>query len=519
MPFTLPLPRRLPYLIRAFPWPLVLILGVQVVLSLPQITSREIFGDEALYSYAGHQMLAHWLHGQPVQDFENYFSGSPAVYPPVAAMADSLGGMAGVRTLSLLFIMATTVLLYLITARLFTRSAGYFAALLFASLGATQFLSALATFDTMALFLLAAATYLTLGVAYEPSSLSANIRVFVLSPLLLAVADVAKYATALWNPVVVMLVAVAPVLSGVRQRPAWLHAARYAAVLAVMLVAGLLVGGQKYWQGIMSTTVARTPQQIGIPTPPTIVLHLAWAWVGVVVILAAAGFALILARRHPHRFAMTVVATLLVIGSVLAPLNQARIETSTSLQKHVVFGAWFGCILAGYAVASLVTGPVPARRRGIRIAAFTAVFTTAIVTVPAAYAGQVPAWHQWGVENPAFVADLRSITHPGTARYLIEGHEDVPAYYVGDVSSLQWKEAGPGDYSYGGLSGDAALQAGVAHRVFELIILNNQESTDAVIEAAIRKNGGYQVLTYLPPSTLTSKAGYTVWQLTRGGIS
>lgn len=371
----------------------------------------------------------------------------------------------------------------------------------------------------MALFLLASAAFLTLGLAYEPRSLSANIRVFVLSPLLLAVADAAKYATALWDPVVVVLVAIAPVLSGARPRPAWSHAARYAGVLGGLLGAGLLVGGPKYWRGIMSTTVNRTPQQIGIPTPPAIVLHLAWTWVGLVVILAAAGLLLVFARPHPQRIAMAMVAFTLVVGSVLAPLNQARIETSTSLQKHVVFGAWFGCILAGYAIASLATGPIPARWHAMRIAAFAVVFVTAFATVPLAYASQVPAWHQWGVENPEFIAELRAVTRPGNARYLVEGHEDVPAYYVGDVSSLQWKEAGPDDYSYKDLSGDPALQAGVANRVFTLIILNNQESTDSVIETAIREDGGYRVLTHLPPSTTTSDATYTVWQLIPGGTS
>ena len=495
------------------PWPLLLILGLQTALSIPLITSRQIFGDEALYSYSGHQMLAHWLTGQPVQDFENYFSGAPAAYPPLAAIADHLGGLAAVRTLSLLFILGATILLFLITSRLFGRTAGYFAALLFASLGGTQFLSALATYDTMALFLLALAAYLALGVGYESHSLSANLRAFVLSPLVLALADTVKYATALWDPIVVVLVAVAPILAGTRSRPAWSHAARYAAVLALLLGTALLVGGAKYWRGIMSTTVNRSAQQIGIPTPPGVVLHLAWIWVGVVVVLAIAGLLLVLARPHPHRAAMTAVAAALVFASVLAPLNQARIETSTSLQKHVVFGAWLGCILAGHVIASLVAGAFPRHWRAVRVGTLTTAFVAAMATVPAAYADQVPAWHHWGVENPAFIAGLRSLTHPGTERYLIEGHDDVPAYYVADISSLQWKEAGPDDYSYGGLSGDAALQSGVAHRVFVLIILNNQESTDLVIESAISKYGDYRVLTHLPPSSDTSNAGYTVWQL------
>jgi 4-amino-4-deoxy-L-arabinose transferase-like glycosyltransferase len=507
---------------RAFPWPLLVILAVQVALAIPLITSSEIFSDEGLYLYAGHQMLAHWVHGVPVQDFQTYFSGSPAIYPPLAALADHFGGLAGARTLSLVFILATTVLLYATTVRLFSRSAGYLAALLFASLGGTQFLAALATYDTVSLFLLAAAVYLAVSSGYR-EGLSASMRAFVASPLLVALANAAKYASALWDPIVIAVIAVAPLLGGERARPAWRHAARYTAVLATALGAGLLIGNAKYWRGIMDTTVARTPQQIGVPTPAGIVLHLVWAWIGVVVVLAAVGLLLVLARPHPHRAPMGVVAAALLAGCVLAPLNQARIETSVSLQKHVVFGAWFGCILAGHAIASLATSPLPARARRVRLAVLAAVFAAAAATVPAAYATQVPQWHQWSAENPAFITALKRYTVPGAGRYLIEGHMDITAYYVGDVTSLQWKEAGGDGYDYTdpatgqSVTGDAAYQQAVAARVFTLIILDGGEPTDTVIEAAISADADYHVIAHLPPSSTNSSAAYTVWALNPGG--
>ena len=502
---------------RVVPWPLLAILAVQVVLAAPLIASREIFSDEGLYLYSGQQMLNHWLHGTPVQDFEIYFSGSPALYPPIGALANHFGGLAGARTLSLLFILATTVLLFATTSRLFGRAAAYFAALLFASLGGTQFLSALATYDTMSLFLLALAAFLAVGLPYHSASIAAPMRVFVLAPMLLALADAVKYAAFLWNPVVIVMVAVTPNLAGERTRPPLAYTARFSGVLAITLGLGLLIGGPKYWTGIMDTTVARTPQQIGIPTPAGIVLHLAWAWVGVVVVLALAGLALVLVRPHPRRGAMTAVAAALAVGTLLAPLNQARIETSVSLQKHVVFGAWFGCILAGHAIAKFASGPLPRVRRPLRLGLLGVVFAVTLGTVPPAYATQVPEWHQWQVENPAFITALRKIAPPGSSRYLIEGHMDITAYYVGDVGSLQWKEAGGDGYAYTDpatgqtLSGNAAYRLAVSNRVFTLIILNNQETTDGVIEGAIKKYGTYRLSGYLPPSTLGSDTRFEVW--------
>lgn len=510
---------------RHWPWPLLAILGVQSALAAPLIASREIFSDEGLYLYSGQQMLDHWLHGSPVQDFQTYFSGSPALYPPLGAIANHVGGLAGARVLSLLFILATTVLLFATTARLFGQAAGYFAALLFASLGGTQFLSALATYDTMALFLLAAAVFLAVGMPYSSGSLASTMRVFVASPLLLALADAVKYASALWNPVVLVVVAAAPVLAGERRRPQLSHTIRYGAVLAVALAAGLLIGGPKYWRGIMNTTIARTPQQIGIPTPAGMVLHLAWAWIGVVIVLALVGLLLVVAWPHPRRGALAAVAVALTVGTLLAPLNQARIETSVSLQKHVVFGAWFGCILAGHAVAKIASGPLPRMRRSLRLGLLTVVFAVALGTVPSAYASQVPQWHQWQVENPAFITGLRQIATPGPGRYLIEGHMDITAYYVRDVGSLQWKEAGGNGYAYTDpatgttLTGAGAYRAAVANRVFTLIILNNQEPTDAVIEAAIGKDHTYRVAGHLPPSSLGSSARFTVWALAPSAAS
>ncbi len=99
-------------------WPLAAILAVQAGLSLSLVWSNTAYGDEALYLWAGHLELAHWLHGTSCSPLgrwpgrtprisEVYFSGAPVIYPPLGALADAVGGLAGARILSMTFMLGS----------------------------------------------------------------------------------------------------------------------------------------------------------------------------------------------------------------------------------------------------------------------------------------------------------------------------------------------------------------------------------------------------------------------------
>ena len=83
--------------IRFIPLPLVAILIAQAALSLRLVRSSTAYTDEALYLWAGHLEWAHWLHGTTLPAFPTFFSGAPVIYPPLGALADSIGGLAGAR--------------------------------------------------------------------------------------------------------------------------------------------------------------------------------------------------------------------------------------------------------------------------------------------------------------------------------------------------------------------------------------------------------------------------------------
>ena len=495
---------------RDLPWPLFAVLAVQALMALRLVWANTAYSDEALYIYSGGQMIDHWLHGTVVQDYQTYFSGSPAVYPPIAAIANAFGGLVAVRLLSLALMLGTTALLYATTSRLFGQRAALLGSALFAALGTTQFLSALATYDPMALFLLVLAAYLVVGRKNAYDTLTDVAYSTVIAATALAIANADKYATALWDPAVIALAWIAPVVAGYPWRYGLGRALRFTATLGFFLVLGVAVGKGKYVTGILTTTVARSQDQIGMGQSKALVLHDAWTWVGAVLVIAVIGMLFLLGRKGTK--ALRVMGAVLLLAALVAPLNQARIGTTVSLHKHVVFGAWFGCIIAGYALSRILRNRGLA---GVGLACLTLI-------VPLAFSAQSASLDQtWSHENPAFIAALRPLLHPGNEKYLIEGHAAIPAYYIGpSINSNQWKDEATFGYadpvtgqSYGG---DLGYANAIKNRYFTLIIIDMEDPHDAAIVADINKYGGYQFLTHLPPYIYGAQNYFTVWRVTGG---
>ena len=105
------------------------------------------------------------MHGTQIPAYQTWFSGAPVIYPPVGAIADSLGGLAAARLLSLVFMLGVTSFVWGTATRLLAdERAAFFAAALFAVLAPTLHLGSYATYDAPALLLLAAATWCAAGV-------------------------------------------------------------------------------------------------------------------------------------------------------------------------------------------------------------------------------------------------------------------------------------------------------------------------------------------------------------------
>ena len=331
--------------------PLLLVLAFQATFSLRLLGADTAFGDEATYLWAGHLEWAHLLHGAAVPALPPYFSGAPVIYPPLGALADSAGGLAGARLLSLAFMLGCTVLVWDVTRRLFGPRAAFFAAALFAALGPTQHLGAFATYDAMSLFLLALATWLATG-AGERGEATGRMAA---AGAALALANATAYATVLFDPVVIIVTVLLAWPAG--RRVAARRALTLLVVTAAAIIAGLLAGGRSYLTGITETTLERAP---GSDPSLTVLLH-AWSWTGILLVLALCAVFTGWASGQDRR--RTWLLAVLAAAALLGPIEQALLHTTDSLNKHVGLGAWFAAIAAGYAADAFIAAGRAGRRR------------------------------------------------------------------------------------------------------------------------------------------------------------
>jgi Dolichyl-phosphate-mannose-protein mannosyltransferase len=485
---------------RLFPhlrWPLLIaIVTVQAVLALHLVWSNTAYIDEATYLWAGHLEIAHFLHGAAVPSFQSWFSGAPVIYPPLGAVADSIGGLTGARILSLAFMSGATVLLWSTASKLFGVRAAFFAAALFAVLGPTQFLGALATYDAMALFLMAVSVWCV--VTAQDHRDSALLLLAGIAAL--ALANATKYATVLFDPVVVVLAAL--VVAEKRGRKPALGRGGYFAVGVAAIVAALVaLGGPTYVTGLLYTTLNRAAGD----NSPLLVLTDAVKWAGVVGALAWIGVAI--SWRRGTR-AQTIVLAVLAAAWLLAPLNQARIETITSLHKHVDFGAWLAAPAAGYALAQLSRG---IRRRGLSLAAAGLIAGLALPPLAVLGWAQASSLDRGWPGSAHLITRLSSLTAARPGHYLAEDY-DVPGYYLrGTVPWQHWSNTWYFSYTpHGGsrLTGDAAFAAAMRAHYFRLVVLDYDATpeTDQAIVTDMRQ-AGYHETSIVPASI----GQYTIW--------
>ena len=477
---------------------LIAILTVQALLSLRLVWSNTAYIDEATYLWGGHLEIAHWLHGTSVPPFQTWLSGAPVIYPPIGALAVSIGGVVGARILSLVFMLGVTALLWGISLRLFGSRAAFFAAAIFAVLGPTQFLGALATYDALALLLMATATWCVVAARDHRDSTV----LIVLAAVVLALANATKYATTLFDPVVVALAAL--VIADKRGTKPALGRAGYLAALVAALVAALLaLGGPLYLSGVMYTTLARAAGD----NSPLLVLENSAKWVGVVWVLAWIG--VIMCVRRGTRAQVMLLAVLATAG-LLAPMEQARIHTITSLHKHVDFGAWLAAPAAGYALAQLSR---ISKHRSLN--ALAAAFVAVVAVVPAGMVGLAQAkilYNGWP-NSAAVMTRLTALTRDYPGQYLAEDY-DIPAYYLeSSVPWPRWSDTWFFSYRVPGtrrsLTGAAAYRQAIDRHYFSLVLLDFGATPrlDSQITADLQQAGGYQIVAVMP----SSSGQYTIW--------
>ena len=483
--------------------PLLAILCLQAVLSLRLVWRNTAFQDEALYLWAGHLEWAHWLHGKQIPNFPTYFSGAPVLYPPLGALADSVGGLAGARILSLGFMLVASALLWRTASRLFDRRAAFFATAMWVVLAPTLHLGAFATYDPMSLCLMAAGGWCAVraGRRFE------EMRWIALAAAALVLANATKYASALFDPVVVVMVAMNARSLGLPAKAAAARAAALAAYVFAGVILLAIAGGGYYQAGIGQTTLSRAMGN----DPASVILSYSWAWIAPVVVIGLLGVLVsIAAERDRHRRAL--LATVLT-AAALVPLQQARIHTLVSLDKHVDFGAWFAAIAAGYAARSIISLP---RGRWPQ-AVVTLACAAALIPIAARGSAQSMSLVEWP-NAAAFdtIFGRLATSHPG--RFLVET-PSIPEYYLPSGSDWRlWSNTRsivlPDGHSISvavGASGNPLVyRRFILRNYFSLVALDflSTRPLDVAIAADLDGNSRYRLVADVPYGT----ARYRIWE-------
>lgn len=422
--------------------PLALILLIQAAASLR--LSNTVHRDEGLYIWTGYRMIDNWLNGTPLFDEPaQYFSGAPAVYPVIASVLDQVGGLELVRIFSLLWMLAATVALHAVAKRLFHAKAAFWTAAAFAMAGPTMFLGHFATFDAMALSLLALA--LAAGVRGMQKGQFAWVP---LVALLLSLAVVTKYAALMFVPFVLAVIWLAPGKHWRSVRFATLTGLLTAALLAVVA----LTVGRPALAGLTSTTTDRDAvvvaswQDIALLTAETI-------WPYLLVGLVAAGYIALRLRRP--------LLAMVLLGGMLAPaVYQAYIGETISLEKHLGFGLVFIALAVGALLSAPTVHPI---RRVISVAVIGVMAIVGLASSHRLYDG-------WS--NSQELSDVMAYSWEATPYMRTLGDVGEPLRYRFMDETEDWQWTTTDSIFYDGQRGLEAAEAGLRDRYWQYVYLD-----------------------------------------------
>jgi hypothetical protein len=480
------------------------ILIIQAVLSLR--LHNTAFEDEALYLVAGHLNLDHLLHGGPAHpEFAGYFSGSPMLYPPVAAAVDGMFGLAGARLIGFVCMIACTGLVYSMSRLLFNERVGLAAAGAFAIAQSTLFLGNFATYDPTALFLLALAAWVTVRCAY-----SRVWAAYLCTPPLLALAVAVKYASLIYVPVVIVL----GFLVTFRRRrvDAFVRLLVIPSLTAALLAGAVLRAGHAYLTALSRTTTQRPTGSDSVGS----LLTQSVEWGGAVFALALLGTILYVRQprmgevaagyesRGPGWRWRLLLGMLLTSAALLAPAYQIHLHTGVSLHKHIGYGLLFAAPMAGVGLTRVVGAHFRNPQIGIVI------WVTLLVL---GMSQSQTRYEVWPNSRPVVTA-LQAQLQPN-GRYLAESKWVAMYYLRTRTRPDQWTSTDTITYTDSAgrrLTGEPAYSSAISAGYFDVVELDGTEtpSLDRMLTAELQ-NSRYRLLARLPYNAGGAKRTYDIW--------
>ena len=169
---------------------------------------------------------------------------------------------------------------------------------------------------------------------------------------------------------------------------------------------------------------------------------------------------------------LTTLAWILAASVFLAPLGQARIHSTFSLFKHVGFGAWFACIVAGYGVAAAARAIQVRQAEYARAVGVVLVFLLG-VSGAALSAAHFGAWP----DSARMVRGLAPVIERTGCPCLIAENDVVHYYLTKQTTQDAFTTVFVMKYRYDGreLSGAPAYGAAIRDHYFRLVEIDPSE--------------------------------------------
>lgn len=491
--------------------PLAIILSLQSLVALVAL-GNSAFQDEALYLYAGRQLLAQYLGGPTVTDpFATYLSGYPYVYPLLAGTLDAIGGVMLARLFSLVAMLIATACVYWIGAHVFTRQVAILGTATFALQGTVIFLSRLATYDAMCLSLLA----ISVAFAFKFSFDERPLRVASIGPVLV-LGFFAKYVFILWIPTVFAVVALAT----------WSHRGMRAAIVrvltllastAVTAAVAVTLAGPPFIHGLLFSTLARQSSVTIAPVPRQDLLWEVVSYGGIELGLGIAGALLVPKGQR-------LLAWLFVASSLLAPAYHVAHAEPVSLTKHLAYGMIFVAPLAGLAIQRLAEWlSSRAAQPSQGAAQWMTVLPVFLIIFTLGLRQAQTLFDQWP-NSAQMVTVMRSVVRPNSGMYLAEDME-VNRFYLQDISS-DWQWTGPFWFQYKTkqgqtLYGTAAYKQAIDDGYFSAVELSfgTNPALDSALKAELTKSQKYVLIDRIYYKDSFGGGYYYIWRLRAPGSS
>jgi hypothetical protein len=491
------------------PWPylpLACLLTLQAGVALVTLRNSA-FQDEALYLYAGRQIMISLRAGVPLIDpFPRYLSGDPYFYPLLSSILDAWGGVEAARMLSLVEMLGVTACVYWVARHLYGSESANYAAAIFAFQGSVLFLTRLATYDASCLLLLALAVVVALRSSVGRTPLIA----LGIGPLL-TLAVLNKYAALLWVPSILAILAWQTL-----QKRGWRQMlVRFGVALGSLLASGrlaLTVLDTSFLTGLQGSTTSRVILQ----EAPRAGL------VREVIILGGIGLTLSLVGCLLVARGQRLLAWLLFGSALLAPAYHIYEAEPISLDKHVAYGLYFAAPLAGYAMTRIVRYGRDGRDVAagqnwvVGLAICLIIFLTGIQQANWQY-------HIWS-DSDEMTAIMRTLVRPAAGRYLAEDME-VARYALQDVTEdWQWTGVfwlGYTNKAHQYLTGQDAYKAAIDEGYFDVVELSYGVSVtlDHAIDHDLSSGGKYDLVAKTFHQNVYGSGYYWIWRKHVAGSS